>query len=524
MWFTRRSAPICGILPGVRASPEWCRGRFRCSGASAKALEFRWTFISNPPPTIARLIRERKFGALEALEHFLARVAKHNPRLNAIVWLDAERARARAKAADAALAKGEVWGPLHGVPMTIKESYNVAGSPTTWGDPKLRDNVTETNALAVERLENAGVVLFGKTNVPLLLADNQSYNAIYGTTNNPWDLSRTPGGSSGGSAAALAAGLTGIDAGSDIGGSVRNPAHFCGVFALKPTWGIVAPKGQSLPGSFAYADISVIGPMARGADDLEVALDAMAGPDEIDSVAWKVDLPACAARSLKDLRIAVKLRDPNCEVETEYADKLQALVDAWRSRGANVKEAEPKLDTARLYEVYILLLRAATSARTPDDDVERWREQGEAIGAGKEPYLDFTVRGNMLPHREWLRLNNERHGLRRTFAAFFEDYDILLCPTSVSAAVPHDQEGERWERRITVNGRQVPATNSLFWAGYSSLVYLPSTVGPAGIIASQGLPCGYQAIAASGRDKTAIAFSRFVEREIVGFVPPPGFD
>jgi amidase len=192
---------------------------------------------------IAQQIRERKISASDALEHFLARVAKYNPRINAIIWLDADRARARAKAADAALAKGEIWGPFHGVPMTVKESYNVAGSPTTWGDPNLKNNVTETSALAVERLEKAGVVLFGKTNVPLLLADHQSYNAIYGTTNNPWDLSRTPGGSSGGSAAALAAGLTGIDVGSDIAGSIRNPAHFCGVFGLKPTWGVVAPKG-----------------------------------------------------------------------------------------------------------------------------------------------------------------------------------------------------------------------------------------------------------------------------------------
>jgi len=170
---------------------------------------------------IARLIRDRKISVVETLEHFLARVAKYNPKLNAVIWLDAERARERAKQADAALARGQVWGPLHGVPMTIKESYNVAGSPTTWGDPKLRDNVTETSALAVERLKKAGVVLFGKTNVPLMLADHQSYNDIYGTTNNPWDVSRPPGGSSGGSAAALAAGLTGIDAGSDIGGSIR---------------------------------------------------------------------------------------------------------------------------------------------------------------------------------------------------------------------------------------------------------------------------------------------------------------
>src|ERR1700724_542988 len=197
---------------------------------------------------ITRLIREREVRAIEALEHFLARVEKYNPKLNAVIWLDARRAAEVAKAADAAWAKGEVGGPLHGVPMTIKESYNVAGSPTTWGDPKLANNVTETSALAAERLEKAGAILFGKTNVPLMLADWQSYNAIYGTTNNPWDVTRTPGGSSGGSAAALAAGLTGLEAGSDIGGSIRNPAHYCGVYGHKPTYGIVPPRGHHLPG------------------------------------------------------------------------------------------------------------------------------------------------------------------------------------------------------------------------------------------------------------------------------------
>jgi amidase len=470
---------------------------------------------------IARLIRDRKISAAEELEHFLTRVDAFNPRLNAIIWLAAERARARARAADDALAKGEIWGPLHGVPMTIKESYNVAGSPTTWGDPKLKDNVTAQSALAVERLEKAGVVLFGKTNVPLMLADHQSYNAIYGTTNNPWDVSRTPGGSSGGSAAALAAGLTGLEAGSDIGGSIRIPAHFSGVFGLKPTWGVVATTGQALPGSYAYADISVIGPLARGADDLEIALDAMAGPDDIDGAAWKVDLPACGAQSLRDFRVAVKLRDPNFEPEAEYVDKLQALADALAKRGATVKEVEPAVDTARLHEIYVVLLRAATSVRTSEADIARWRD-AVAAAPGADPYLDFSVRGSTLPHRDYLKLNNERHGLRHVFAAFFKDWDILLCPAGCSAATPHDHSAERWQRKIRVNGRPVPATDNLFWAGYSALVYLPSTVGPAGILGS-GLPVGYQAVAASGRDRTAIAFSRFVEREIGGFTPPPGF-
>lgn len=474
-----------------------------------------------PAAAIARLIRDRKISAAEALEHFLARVDGYNARVNAVVWLAAGQARARARAADEALAKGEVWGPLHGVPMTIKESYNVAGSPTTWGDPKLGDNVTAQNALAVERLTKAGVVLFGKTNVPLMLADHQSFNDIYGTTSNPWDLSRVPGGSSGGSAAALAAGLTGLEAGSDIGGSIRIPAHFCGVFGLKPTWGVVAPAGQALPGSHAYSDMAVIGPLARGAEDLDIALDVMAGADDIDGTAWQVDLPACGATSLRDFRVAVKLRDPNFEVETEYVDKIAGLADALAKRGATVKEVEPPADTARLHELYIVLLRAATSTRAAEADIARWRSAAAAL-AGSDPYLDLMVRGSTLSHPDWLRLNNERHALRRVFAAFFKDFDILLCPAALSAAFPHDHSLERWQRRITVNGKQVPSTDSLFWAGYSSLVYLPSTVGPAGVLGS-GLPVGYQAVAASGRDRTAIAFSRFVEREIAGFVPPPGF-
>jgi amidase len=472
---------------------------------------------------IAHLIRDKKVSAREVLEHFLARVDRFNPKLNAIVWQDRERARKRAETADAALTKGEIWGPLHGVPMTIKESYNVAGSPTTWGDPSLKANVGEASALAVERLEKAGVVLFGKTNVPFMLADWQSYNAVYGTARNPWNLDLTPGGSSGGSAAALAAGMTAIEAGSDIGSSIRNPAHYCGVFGLKPTWGVISPKGHALPGVVAYGDISVIGPLTRGAEDLDIALDAMAGPDDIDGVCWKVEFPRCPRRALKDLRIAVKLTDPRSEIDIEYADKLQALVDALAACGAKLTEVAPAIDTGRLHELYVWLLRAATSARTPDDDIARWQAAAARVGSGQVRYLAQMVKGCTLSHRDWLKLNNERMKLRRQFNAFFADWDILLCPAAASAAWPHDQEGERWERTISINNKRVPTTDQLFWAGYSGVVYLPSTVGPAGLTRS-GLPVGYQAIAASGRDKWATTFSRLVEREIGGFVPPPGYE
>jgi amidase len=276
---------------------------------------------------LASDIRRRKVGCLEALDAFLARRDRFNPKLNAIVVTDVEGARRRAKQADAALRKGKVWGPLHGVPMTIKESYDVAGMPTTWGLPALKGNIAPRNALSVDRLLAAGVVLFGKTNVPAWLADYQSYNEVYGTTNNPWDLSRTPGGSSGGSAAALAAGLTGFEAGSDIGSSIRNPAHYCGVFGHKPTYAIVPPRGQALPGRVAQGDISVIGPMGRSAEDLAIGLSVMAGADEIDGAGWRLALPAPRKKALRDFKVAVMLTDPTAEVDREVQARLQALAD-----------------------------------------------------------------------------------------------------------------------------------------------------------------------------------------------------
>ena len=469
---------------------------------------------------LAGLIRRKKIGCLELLDHFLKRVEAYNPRLNAIIWMDRDKARKRAKAADAALRKGNRFGPLHGVPMTIKESYNVAGSPTTWGLPELKHNVTETTAVSAQRMIDAGVTLFGKSNVPVMLADWQSFNAVYGTTNNPWDLSRAPGGSSGGSAAALAAGLTGIEAGSDIGSSIRNPAHYCGVFGHKPTYDLVTYAGHAMPGVVASPDISVVGPLARSAADLEVALDIMAGPDPADGGATRAALPKCEKTSLKQFRIAVKLSDPNSEVDHDYAEKLQGFVEALAKAGAKVRHAEPAIDTPRLHDVYVRLLRAATSSRTSDAEIAAWKK---AIADGaKEPYLQQMVAGVTMGHREWLKLNNERHRMRLAFNAFFEDYDVLICPVAASAAQPHDQEGERWRRKITINNKRVPTTDQLFWAGYSGLVYLPSTVGPIGLTGS-GLPVGYQAIAAQGKDRTSLAFARLVERELGGFVPPPGY-
>jgi amidase len=473
---------------------------------------------------LAARIRTKEISAVELLEHYLARIEAHNPKLNAIIWMDADRALQRAAEADAALKRGELWGPLHGVPLSIKESYQVAGSPTTWGVPALSDNVTETTAIGAQRLLDAGAVFFAKTNVPIYLADWQSFNEIYGTTNNPWDLGKTPGGSSGGSAAALAAGLTGIEAGSDIGASIRNPAHYCGVFGHKPTYGAIPSRGQSMPGVHAPSDISVIGPLTRSAIDLEIALDAMAGPDLLDEAGWRLELPPAPQKSLKDFRVAVKMTDPNSEVDEAYATQLQGLVEKLAAAGATINDnAHPDVDTERLQEIYVLLLRAATSSRLTDEEFAHWAKIATDSSPDDASYFARMARANTLSHRAWLRLNNERHALRFKFAQFFEDWDILLCPAAASAAFPHDQADERHDRTVQVNGHPVPTTDQLFWAGFSGVVYLPSTVGPAGI-QPDGLPVGYQAIAGHLRDKTSIEFAKCVEREIGGFVPPKGWD
>ena len=235
-------------------------------------------------------LRQGRIGARELLEHYLARVDRLNPTINAVVVEDRVRARTWADQADAAQVRGESLGPLHGLPMTLKESFDWTGTPATWGIPEWKDRLASTDALAVQRLHAAGVNVYGKTNVPIRLADFQSYNVIYGTTGNPWNTERTPGGSSGGSAAALAAGLTGLEIGSDIGGSIRNPAHFCGVFGHKPTWNLCPMRGHALGGVLTPTDISVIGPLARSAYDLEAAVRLMALPDAMEASGLQVSL------------------------------------------------------------------------------------------------------------------------------------------------------------------------------------------------------------------------------------------
>jgi amidase len=473
---------------------------------------------------LAAAIRKKKIGCLELLDLYLKRVETFNPALNAIIATDIDGARKRAKAADRAVRAGRKLGPLHGVPMTIKESFNVEGYPTTWGLTAFKDHKAEKNSLVAQRMIDAGVTLFGKTNVPVLLADYQSYNDIYGTTGNPWDLTRSPGGSSGGSAAALAAGLTAIEAGSDIGSSIRNPAHYCGVYGHKPTWGVVSPKGHSVGNPAAQgADIAVVGPLARGAEDLGIALDVMAGPDEIDGRGWKIDLPRPKKKRLREFRVAVLLDDPHAEVDQPVQDEIQKLADFLGKTKVRVSDtARPAFDSAEMQEVYMKLLRAATVGRMPDEEYGRMRSIAASFSPDDRSSLAHMVHGAVISHRDWLALNERRHRMRLAWDAFFQDYDVLLCPVASTAAFPHDHEPDRVKRTLVVNNRKVLTFDQLFWAGYSGVTNLPATAAPIGQTAD-GLPIGVQIIGPQYGDYSTIAFATLLEKEYRSFVPPPAY-
>jgi amidase len=472
---------------------------------------------------LAREIRERRVGCLELLDFFLVRAERYNRALNAVIAWQVEAARERARAADAALAKGEIWGSLHGVPMTVKESFNLAGLPTTFGNPAWRDNIPATNAVVVDRLVEAGAIIYGKTNVPFMLMDSQSYNDIYGTTNNPWDLACGPGGSSGGEAAALAAGLSVLGAGSDIAGSLRNPAHYCGVYGHKPSWGLIPSRGHAAAPNVTPTDISVVGPMARHAEDLDLALRVLAGPDTLQRVAWRVELPPPRGRRLSEYRVAVWVDSPLCDIDSAVRLRFDAAVGAIKRAGAVVDEgAHPPFEDAAHHKLFMTLLRAATASRLDDTAFAAMQEVASTIGPDDMSFRATAARGATIGHRAWGLANEARNKLRYAWQEFFQRYDVLLTPVAATGAFPHDHGLDRDQRLIPVNNRMVPYGDQRFWPGVASLCYLPATAAPIGLT-ERGLPVGLQIIGAEGEDPTTIEFGRLLASEIGGFVAPPGY-
>lgn len=470
---------------------------------------------------LAGLIRKRRIGCLELLDHFIARVERLDTRLNAVVVRDFERARVRAKQLDRG--KGPSTGRLHGVPMTTKESYDVAGLPTTWGVPGKND-VPTRDALVVERLKAEGAVVFGKTNVPIMLGDWQSYNAVYGSTGNPWDLARSPGGSSGGSAAALAAGLTGLEIGSDIGGSIRQPAHACGVFGHKPTWGLMPPYGHSyMPGNAAMTDISVIGPLARSADDLAMALGIMGRPDQAETdLAY--DLPPPRVKTLAGLRVAIWAEDAATCTSAETSAAFLPLARHLKREGARVSlTARPEFDPADAFEIYLKLLSAALSGRASKETLARMAARARKAAPGDRSASVVLDRAGGMSHGEWLAVNEQRHRIRRAYGAFFRQWDVLLCPVLALPAMLRTEDTEPGQRRVDVDGTEIGWEDMLFWPGIVGGFHLPASTAPLAL-SSGGLPIGVQIVGPMYGDRTTIAVAQMLEKSWRGFVAPPGWD
>jgi amidase len=475
---------------------------------------------------LAAAIRDRQIGSRELLDYYLARIERLNPCINAVVTLDVERARRRADAADAALRRSVVLGPLHGVPMTVKDCMEVAGLRTTAGAEVHAGHVPAHDAPAVQRLTEAGAVIFGKTNTPSLAMDAQTYNPIFGTTNNPWNAARSPGGSSGGAAAAVAAGLTALELGSDIGGSIRSPAHCCGVYGLKPTYGLIPTRGHipPAPGARTEVDINVLGPLARSAADLDLALDVLAGPDADRGVAWRLQLPPARHRSLREYRVAAWLDDSQYPVDGAVRERLEAAVEALRNRGIAVDgRARPGFSLADAHQDFQRLLFPVTGWNFAPEAFEAMASYAQQVADDKTNPMSAMVASITLRHRQWLDANERREEYRAKWRAFFRNYDVLLCPINPVAAIRHDHNPDFTERTITVNGAARPYDDQMVWAGLVGMAYLPATVAPVGRT-RDGLPVGVQIVGPYLEDRTPIDFARRLADVVGGFEAPPGFE
>lgn len=431
----------------------------------------------------AEAVRAGEISALEAADAAIARIEAIDGAINAVVVRDFERARDAAKAVDASRTPGDARRLL-GVPMTVKESNDVAGLPSTWGFESFRDVDAARDAVVVARLKAEGAIILGKTNVPVALGDWQSVNPVYGRTVNPFDHARSPGGSSGGAAAALATGMVPLEIGSDIGGSIRFPAHMCGVFGHKPSWGVVPQRGHLFPGTDGCdAPLAVVGPMARNVGDLIAALEVIAGPEAGSGV--RLDLPAPRFDGLGGVRVRVIREMPNVPVDADTGAALDRLVGQMRAAGVTVSEGGAGLpDLAEMVPTYVRMLMTVISRGDP----------------GATP----------VSAHEWMNLLDYQLAITRQWAAFFEGVDILLSPAFSTPAFPHKDEPDWGKRTLDVDGLTLPYGSQLAWAAIATFAGLPSTCVPVAKSAG-GLPIGFQLIGAPLADRTTLRFASLLE-------------
>ncbi len=447
----------------------------------------------------AQTLRRKERSSRELTEMLLARIEAVNPALNAVVELRREAALQEAAAADATTARGDDAGPLHGVPMTIKDSFNVAGLHTTWGNPAFKDFVADSDATVPRRLKQAGAIIVGKTNLAFMLGDfGQTANELYGVTGNPWDVARTPGGSSGGAAAALAAGMTFLEYGSDLVGSIRIPASFCGVYGLKPSVGTVPLTGFQPPGPPAgpsdMAYMSAIGPLGRSAPDLRTALRVTGGPEGQAAKAWSWALSPPRHRRLEEFRVGVVLDHPHAPVSSEVTAPLSNAVDALARAGATVVEGWPDgVDPVSNYESFGFHVQLFFAFQQPDED--------------------FATLSEVVDHE------TRRMAARAAWNRYYDDIDVFLCPVNFTPAFPHD--GRPFEARtIATPEGDRPYTNQVFWVSHASLPGLPAVAAPVGRTPG-GLPVGAQIVGPLHEDDTAITFAELLGDVTGGYEPPP---
>jgi amidase len=476
---------------------------------------------------LSAALAAKKVSAVELAQDAIERIERHDSKINAICVRDFERALAAARDADAALARGENK-PLLGLPLTVKESYNVAGLPTTWGIPEQKNFTPAEDALSISRVKAAGGIILGKTNVPVGLADWQSYNEIYGVTNNPYALGRTPGGSSGGSSAALAAGYGALSLGSDIGGSLRVPAFHCGVYAHKPTYALVPSRGHTpppLPPLPYDRDLSVIGPMARGAADLTLLLDAIAGPDPLEAgKAYKLQLPPPRHGELNNFRVLVVDTDPVMPTGKVVRANIDQLARKLAKTGAKI-ERDSKLlpDFAASSRLYMRMLMSFLGASFAPE-IYAGAQAGAAVLSPDDTSLGAErLRGIVLNHRDWVMADCGRARLRAQWRELFKTFDAVICPVMPTPAYPHDHSPEQEQRRIAVDGKDYVYPDQLAWPGIATLPGLPATAIPTGF-SPDGLPLGVQIVGPWLEDRTPLKLAELIEREFGGFVPPPMFD
>jgi amidase len=485
----------------------------------------QWSFKT--ATELSAALTAKQVSAVELAQDAIGRIERHDGRINAICVRDFTRGLEAARAADAARARGET-GPLLGIPLTVKESYNVAGLPTTWGFPAQKDFVPPQDALSISRIKQAGGVILGKTNVPVGLADWQSYNDIYGTTSNPFDLGRTPGGSSGGSSAALAAGYGALSIGSDIGGSLRVPAFHCGVYAHKPTFALVPSRGHvppPLPPLPFDRDLSVIGPMARSAADLSLLLDVMAEPDPIEAgKAYRLALPPPRHENLQDFRVLLLATDPLLPTCNDVRAAIERLAENLARAGVTVTRDSPLLpDFAASTRLYMRMLFSFLAASFAPEVYA-----GAQAGAAKLASDDMSLaaerlRGIVLSHRGWVMAAGGRTRLRAQWRELFGSFDAVICPVMPTPAYPHDHSEDQETRRIDIDGKGYPYLDQMAWPGIATLPGLPATAIPIGLSA-EGLPIGVQLVGPWLEDRTPLKLAELIEREFGGFVPPPMFD